>query len=458
MSEPRNSNTPRRRHARRNDIVVGEENSRTLITRRRFLYGAAGVGAVAIVGTGAYLASNANRGSDEVDYLKVPEDAVTTQLDMEAEENYENRLQLVATHDIPYGTLVWALADDVAGCLVPTETGSPLSQLALLALGSGTLETLLDKAVGAEKGFEIYDMRADASSVIWTEANVLEGVWRIYTAKISNFTMGEPALVDEGDETYDTPSLALSGGYAFWQVLPKLPNDDGLPSVLKRATPGRKDAEVVYESARRMACAPYSNPDTVTIAPRLDMSTVYYQFMNINAKTGEVTETLTLPSGMKPLDVAYGKNGFMWTFDSIYNYGDGIANLGTYSPMKPVTGGDYSASKWFSFARTPYEAPAWAGNVLVVKSTYSVCGVDMDDGVYTVIDVDDGADDYGEYLASTGMHDTFVTFTNIDHTPVDAAPVKACRVKVWQPIPASQIVRPEKDDEQGSESAQAVTA
>ena len=60
-----------------------------------------------------------------------------------------------------------------------------------------------------------------------------------------------------------------------------------------------------------------------------------------------------------------------------------------------------------------------------------MCGVDLDKSTYFAIDVDNGADDYGEYLASSGIHDMFVTFTNIDHQPIGAPAVHACRVKRW---------------------------
>ena len=70
----------------------------------------------------------------------------------------------------------------------------------------------------------------------------------------------------------------------------------------------------------------------------------------------------------------------------------------------------------------------------MVKSSYSVCGIDLDAGTYFALDVDDGADDYGEYLASTGQGNTIVTFTSIDYQPVGSDTVKTCRVKVWRPV------------------------
>ena len=423
-------------HAPRKTIRPSTESlggsNETLLTRRRFLYGAAGVGAVAVVGAGAAYVHARSSASNEVVTLEVPKSSLTTLNDMTVIDDYEQRVMLQATYDLPYGTLLWANGDDIAACLLPTNQGSPLTNVGILNLVSGYLATILEKAVGAAEGFEIYDVRACTFGLVWTEANVLDGTWRIYSARLSGLDMGTPTLADEGDDVYETPTLAAVGNYAWWQVLPKLPNTDALPFLLKRCTFGSDKVETVVESPRRMGTPPYALADSLVITPRLDMPNVFYQLTHIDGPTGETLETLTLPQGMKPLEAGYGRTGFSFTFDSIYNYGDGISNLGTYTPFDAK--GDYSLRQWFGFARTPSAPPAWAGKLFIVKSSYSVCGVDLDAKEYFAIDVEDGTDSYGEYLASTGMNETFVTFSNIDYKPVNGDAIKACRVKVWRPI------------------------
>ena len=66
-----------------------------------------------------------------------------------------------------------------------------------------------------------------------------------------------------------------------------------------------------------------------------------------------------------------------------------------------------------------------------MKSTTAVLGIDLGGRRYCVLDVEEGSDSYGEYLATTGTHDSFVTYPNIDYSPVGSDPVKTCRVKVW---------------------------
>lgn len=404
------------------------------LSRRRFLIGAAGAGVAAVAGAAA-LASGALGGESTggIDYLTVPENAMTPLTDLEALDGYEDSVRLVNSIDVPFGTLVWSSDDQVCACLLPTKSGSPLTQAGLLFMGSGTMITALEKAVDHGDGFEIYDVRATSSGMVWTEANIMQGVWRIHGAPLANGTLGAACLLDEGDTTYETPTLGAVGNHALWQKIPLATDDLTNRSQLLCAAFDGSGARCLYESRRRNATPLWVDAESAVITPRLDSPTTYHQLTRIDIASGSVTDTLTLPAAMKPLEAAYGNTGFMFSFPDIYNYGGGIANLGTYVPYSLPSDGNYSAMRWFGFNRTPSAPPAWAGNLLIVKSTYSVCGIDLDAGTYFAIDVENGADKYGEYLVSSGRGDTFATYTNIDHTPVGEDPIHTGRVKVWAP-------------------------
>ena len=412
----------------------------SLVSRRNFLVGAIGVGAAAVaIGAGAtaYSAYEASKPDTSVSCLEVPKSAVSTLDDFSALDSPDTLLTMSGTLDLALGTLVFCNDDDLAVCLVPADTGSPLSTVSVVSLGSATETEVLSEAVGASQGYQIFDVRGTSSGLVWTEANVLDGTWRIYTAKLSQLNLGTPQLVDEGDSTWETPTLAAVDKYAFWQVLPNVSADgttSNLPeSSLRRATMGSNDVETVYTNKRRMGTPVYAAEDGVVITGRADSSTVYYQLTKVDASSGEISHQVTLPATMAPLEAGWGKNGFMWSFENIYNTTDGLSNLGTYTPMTDATDDGYKDAKWFCFGRTPSAAPAWCGNVLMVKSTYSVCGVDLDNKQYCAIDVDNGAAKYGEYLATTGAHQRVVTYTSIDYQPVNADAVQTCRVKIWEP-------------------------
>lgn len=407
-----------------------------LLTRRHFLFGALGVGAVAaLAGGGSVIVDQMqSASSDDLAVLTVPESSVTTS-DACSEVDASERMALAGSFELPYGTLVWANDDDIAACLLPTEQSSPIAQVGLLALGSGSCTTVLEQAVGTAEGFEIYDVRATSEGVIWTEADILDGTWRIYTATSDGSSIGEPALVDEGDGEWQTPTIAAVGDRAFWQVLPRIDGSKKTEgSTLKRATMGASDAEIAFTSNGRMATPPYGLADSVVISPRTDTSSIHYQLTRLDARTNDVLDTMALPTSMRPLEAGYGQTGFLFSFDAIYNYGGGIANLGTYAPTVTVTEGSYSDVPWFRFNRTPTAAPAWCGSYLMVKSTLNVCGIDLNANESFRFEIENGADDYGEYLATTGVHDSIVTFTNVDDNPVNGEPRKCCVVKVWKPL------------------------
>lgn len=413
-----------------------------LLTRRHFLYGALGVGALAAVGGGASVIIEQTKSDpdDNLVVLEVPESAVLSSTSEEftntfaAVDDPATLMNQVGNFELPYGSLVWASDDDVAACLLPTDTGKPLTQVALLALNSGNYPIVLEQAVGIEEGFEIYDVRATSSGLIWAEADILDGVWRVYTARSDGASLGNPALVEEGDSEWEMPTIAAVGNRAFWQVLPKASGSKKAePSLFKRATMGATDTETLWTSIGRMATAPYATGDSVVITPRTDTSSIHYQLVRVDANTGEALDTMALPTSMKPLEAGYGNTGFMFSFDAGYQYGDGIASLGTYAPASTVTNGDYSAAPWFRFSRNPTAPPAWCGSYLMVKSLTQVVGINFDTSQWFAFDVKSGADDYGEYLASTGSRDTVVTYTNVDDKPLDGEAKKYCLVRVWTP-------------------------
>lgn len=445
-----------------------------LITRRHFLYGLASVATLAALGGGGYAISQvAGSDSGNVTTLKVPESAVFSSDDCTQIEDASSVAALVSSQELAYGTLIWANSDTTAACLIPAETAKPLAQVGLLSLTSGTCTTVIEHAVGEDEGFEIYDVRSCDDGLIWAEADILEGIWRVYHATLDGMVVGTPVLAEEGTSEWEMPMLATAGGYAFWQ---KLPNPEGSAqlenSTLTRAAFGSSSSEVVYSSSGRFSCAPCSTRDAVICAPRADVSGTYYQLTRIEASSGQVADALVLPASMKPYELGFSDAGFSFAFDGIYNYGDGIANLGTYTPAEAVTTGilgngtaaeseassagatealtlaernaaaaasiaqfdaiPYGDASWFRFARTPLTSPAWCGKWMIVKSTSAVCGVDLSAREYFALDAENGADDYGEFLASTGSGKRVVTYSNIDHTDLTGESTKHCLVKVWE--------------------------
>lgn len=406
------------------------EGGQISLTRRQLLIGAGAIG-VAAVGIGA---ASVMGGSDstEVPTLEVPEDAVFTIDDIPAENILDGNgpMTLVGEHKLPYGTLVWATPGAThAACLLPTESASPLTQVGIISLSTGTCETVLSGPASTERGFDIYEVRCDDEGVIWTEANCLTGQWRVYQATHSGSSVGAPTLVDQGELEYEIPSIAVAGGRAFWQVLPDANGSASTEdSLLKAASFGQSDVAEIWRSTGRMSTPPYSTGDSVVITPRLSVSGVYHQLTLIDGKSGQMLDSLVLPASMKPLEAGYVDGRFTFSFDGWYSYGEGISQIGTYVP---VDEGGKSGASWFRFGRTPTAAPAWAGPFLIVKSTTAIAGVDIASRTMFTLELPDRCDSYGEYLATTGTTDTLVTHIAVPATDGDENSAHTL-VRVWR--------------------------
>lgn len=412
------------------------DDGQTLLSRRKFLYGAAGVGAIALVAGGIKVAtSNSKKKSRQIASLNVPEGSVKTLDNFELVEDHSAHLRQIGSFDLPLGSLVFASDDAVAACLVPSDTGSPLARVGIVEIGkAGGPVTVIEKPVGLSEHFEIYDVRASSAGIVWTEANILDGTWRIYTASLAGTKAGSPVLAASGDASTDTPTLAASESFAFWLVNPKAVDKVVKGScALYACSFGSDDPEKIHTAHKNAATPLYAAANGVSFAARSAENPTHFELLYFGAASREREDSVVLPAGMTPLSVAYGPQGFSFSLERIYNSGEGLSQMGTYCPMSDTRKGDYDAALWFRFGRTPSAPPCWCGKLLVVKSTYAVALVDLESGTYFTIDVDDGADTYGEYTATTGAHSKLVTFTSVDYKPVNEERTQVCRVKIWSP-------------------------
>lgn len=407
-----------------------------LLTRRNLLIGAGILGGVAVLGGGASYALSAMGESDESvvsDYLTVPTDSVESlKDDFESLDAYGDYVSLSNSVKLDYGTLVWADNDTVAACLVPTNEASPLSTVKLLYLSSGNTQTILEEAQGASERYEILDVRCSTEGLIWVESNIFESSWRVYTAKLSSDSVSKITKVDEGNANWEIPSLAAVDKTAFWQVIP---TSDGKkaesPSVVRAASFGSDSYREICSSKTAFATRITPAAEGIVVTPRVDAKKVYYQLTLISAKDYSVLDQLTLPSSMSPDTVGYGRSGFSFGFANIYSYGDGIANLGTYTPQSEASPYHYDDLTWFRFSKSPTASPCWCGEWYVAKSTSSICGVHFPSKQYFAIDTPSGCDSYGEYLVSTGTSSSIVGLSQIT---TDNDDENYALVRIYKPV------------------------
>lgn len=424
-----------------------DKNGKLLLTRRKLIFGAIGAGALIAGASGIKFASDKISSTiNNIDTLNVPKNAVVASDSFTEVENKIFKIQ--NNTKLPYGSLAWANSSNYIACLIPTNKAKPIATVDIINMTNGKKNTLISQAVGQKEGFEIYDVRITDSGIIWTEINILQEEWRIYASSFSSTTSITPILIDTGDENWETPTIAASQNFAYWQVLPNTQKDkskllsslhcvsfDNISVDNQKFTKDLNNDDLIescpstiYVSRGRMSTPVYAYKNAAVISPRAQSSAVLHQLTYVDANK-QILDKICLPQNMKPFEVGYGETGFNFSFDAIYNYGEGIANLGTYTPLSKNN--DYNNAKWLSFTRNPSCAPAWCKGYFVIRSTMSICVLDLSNQSYVVLDRPNASDDYGDYLASSGDCSKIVSYANIYDQPVAGEEQKYCSLRIW---------------------------
>lgn len=432
QQKPRPSLSHPNQHPQFEDVDLSVGNKHITLTRRHFLYGALGAGAAALMASGAVLSDVEDKKNAGISIEK----RHVMDLDDLKEVDRDDCFTMVGDYDLPFGTLVWANSEELATCLVPTSEPSPLAQIEILLLGSGESYTVLENAIAASDGYEILDARASFRGLIWIESNIMEKRWRVMCAPMSSaLALGSPRVLEEGGSSIETPSIAAVNDFAYWQVMPSITNQEArvTPSMLKRSNFIGGTPQVLHDTTGRMACAICACQDGVAIASRNKEFHSAFDLIYFDGNSGKMLDSMTLPSGMTPNAIGYGPHGFSFCFDSIYNFGDGMSDLGTYTPLRSHSpGASYEDIDWFRFGRTPQTGPCWCANQwLMVKSTSAVCGVDLENKTYCSLDTASGCMDWGDCLASSDEGNVVVTAMQIDQVNASGETQHKTQVRVW---------------------------
>lgn len=413
-------------------------------TRRQLIIGAAGAGAVILAGSGIYYAVESTKDNSGTETLTVPASQVLSIDDCEEVGDLSAFMTLDREIIMPYATLAWAGEDNIAAALVPTEEGSPLVTAETINITDSAEGQVLSGAITNGMRYEIFDFRANEKGYVWTESNIMAGKTYVYTAAAG--TSNDGALAMEIDSNWDLPELAACGDYAWIQRRPSDTNEtDDKAQLYKIRFGANQDSAELVEETRRFACGPVATKEGLIATPRNTVSSSCYDIKLIDPNSGSLKDVCTLPSSMRPQDVGYGKTGFTFTFSGSYDYGEGISGMGSYASITSGANlaGESGAARdarvsnlgnqnWLHFDRTPFCAPCWLGDMLVFKSTRSIAIFKPNEKQYVLLSADDGADDYGVWLCTSGDCDSLVTLQNIDYTPLSGDSVKECRIRIYK--------------------------
>ena len=389
-----------------------QEGAAPAITRRQLLTQvpatAAGLAAVAAVGA-AVAASGCSSGSGskgpQLDVLEVPVSAVTT---LESYKEVTNPSKLYALEEelsLPRGSQLFGSGSKRAAVLVPGASSRPLSSVALLELSTMSMHTVLEEPVGQDEGFNFHELRCSDGLLLWVESNFLTDAWRVYSASIAEdgASVSEPVLLDEGDGEYDAPEIAVAANQAYWIVQPAEAGSKTQEDSLLKTNGG-----IAFTSRGRFNAGLSTSGNTLVCMPRAEATgTVYYQLTAIQG--GGVIASQVLPHGFRPNTFTYVDGRFSFGIPAGYDYGDGIANVGTYLSL-----GDGS---WLRLTRTPVTPAGRVGGWLFCKSSSRTVFVDAAKKRYFTINPPSGSESYGDYAVRTGeLDDTLYLYSTVKDT------------------------------------------
>lgn len=368
------------------------------LSRREFLRLGGGAFACAtVLGAPAVLtgcSGNSDNGTPAT--LEVPANSVVT-LDAFAEiEDTTGYFEIKDLAQYPKGTMLFASEDVTAAALLTGETASPSSTCSLVNLETGAMTPALDRAVNHDTGYSIFSVCASRELLVWVESNYLTSDWAVYCATIADGALnGQPVKLDEGNGEFDTPTIAVIGTAAYWIVQPAENGPRTTEnSFLRVAAGGSRSSDLITSEGRFNGGLSVSG-QILTAMPRAKASSgVYYELTAISVGSGSVVASQVMPHSFRPSNAIYMNNAFAFTIPASYDYGGGIANVGTYYPI--------AGDSWLRLARQSLTPPGICNGWLFAKSSSRTVFIDTRNQQYFVVNAPDGCTDYGDYSVCTG--------------------------------------------------------
>ncbi|MDR3136051.1 MAG: hypothetical protein LBU07_01245 [Coriobacteriales bacterium] len=455
------------------------------ISRRRFLTSslAGGVLAGSVLAGGTLTASNLtltgcsstnsvdkliataaqNAPQAHIQYLRVDPTQVLPYTDM-TNVSYQDYLKETSSFELPLGSLLYQSSPTRALVIGPGDSSRYLIRLDMTSLYDGSRTPLLNQALGANEDYVIYDARASDSALIWVESNMIDDIWRVYAATLTNgapspiaeatsggasgadgtagektaggsgasgaSTLPQAILLDKGGPDFEPPLLAVSGNKVYWTVMP---DPTGLASqedsllrcaLLNPQQPGAKpEPRTIYTSHGRMITNPQVSGDVLTIVPRADADSVYYQLTALGINDDVVRNVAILPPSLRVSDAVWLDEGFAFCIEANYDYAQGLAYAGTYWQR--------AHDQFLYINKAPSSAPLVLGALLYVKSTKNIIGLDATHGTALIVPTPENSVSYGDILASCGQQDRLVVYTTV--TSRLGQERGSCQVRVFEP-------------------------
>lgn len=376
---------------------------------RRGLFRATASASVAAAGV-SVLAGCKHKSEEGSSPVVVGEESATNIL-----ESYQEAEQLPIAQQggwsISLGNVLHPGEGSWVPCTTAGSSSNPMVKGGAFSISTGQVSEVVPKPLaGDASNVAIYDVRCSDSAYAWVELNLLTHDWTLYAAAFADGALsGTPSTLWSAGSDYDPPRFAVTDSKVLWQVMPSASGDKRSEhSFCYLWQTGDTSAQAVVESPGRFATEPAVSDGTVTLVPRVnaDQGTFYgITAYSLSDKLSTKIDQLVLPASVRPLNAVRIGDRFAFSIEASYSSGGLLGKMGTY-----IGSGE---GPFVMLSREPTAAVTGKGDTFVIKSTSSYFVVDTNAKTYSVLSASNRCIDYGEYPATLGTSDHFVTFATV---------------------------------------------
>lgn len=379
------------------------------VSRRKFVAGTAAAGAAL---TAASLAGCSTTSGEDLSYSGEPQVITDESKVVNVTDTYEavdETLQPQASWTLPSGTVPFHCEGSWAALFMAPESARSINTLGIVSLATGSWSELISKPTqGGAFGF--HDVRCTETVYAWVEVNYTTGDWVLLAQALSNGALtGEAVQLDNGNADWEPVRITAAGSSVIWQKMP-------LASGSKRAessrcliwTVGDSESSDLYESPGRFATWPRTCDGILTIAPRVNADEgTYYGItaLELDGDSSTPYDQMVMPETVRPFEAVYMGSSFAFSVEANYGYGGSLGNMGSFIGRE---GGPY-----VYLGREPMACIAGKGSRYFIKVRSSHVIVDTEAQTYAYLSAPDKTLEYGDYPASEGTTDRFVTYATV---------------------------------------------
>jgi hypothetical protein len=380
------------------------------ITRRGAMRAtAAGVATTAAVG----LLAGCQHTDDETSDPVVVDESSADDILSEEGGYTEVDLPLEELHrwTMPLGTILRSAEGSWACALTPGSTALPALKAIAISTDTGAYHDILtDLRMGVDPNTCLFDARCSDKVLAWVEMDYLKRNWTLYAQQ---FAQGDPwgGAVElwNGDADWDPPYFAVTDDMVVWQVMPSLSGTK--TTEMSHAYLwhlGESAARAVVRSPGRFPTPPAVSDGTITLCPRVNADKgVYYgiRAYDLDDDMASIVDQIVMPQGVRPFRAVRMGKRFAFSVEANYASGGLLGSMGTYFGT--------GTGPFITLAREPAAQIAGTDELCIVKCRASYFVIDTEREEFSILTAANRCVDYGEFPASEGVCENFLTFATV---------------------------------------------